>query len=660
MSGPSSAQALGLGPAGWYDFAGAGCAANGHTDPIGVLFRGKQAYAANVHDHIERHSNWDQGGKADHYLWVLTAGGDYDCRKTNIHNASHAEGPFDRNHIRLWFIPASGPSEYKTVGTPHYDEYVFLNDCGVGHSVPESMLIPDWDKDGLTTHESGFDYSKLLLKYKFEWAGHPVAAEWWGNTARFNQCDGDESGSNGVGFHIWVHQKKGDPPKTSKASSSGTGATLQGTVYPEEGMPTEWWFSYGPYPSQGASGYPYKTEVKSTWSEAQLNVSEVISGLSPKTAYYVRLFARIDGETLEGNEEAFGAPPTVTTGSATAVKEFQADVSGTVDPEGLPTDYWFEYGTTSSYGHSIPIAHADAGSGSSPVAVSETIDRLEPGQTYHVRIVATNVTGTSYGADQTFHTLGWRFMRGLSSGTGVSSWSSAVTMDVPFMAVGDFDADDEDDVVSVEGEGNGLYRYKLGASNGSGVSGWGQILSGMSIPVRLGLADFSGDGKADIVAVEKQSNGQYRYKVGYSTGTGISSWDTELSDMSYPHKMAVADFSGDGKADIVAVEKQSNGQYRYKVGYSTGTGISSWDTELSNMSYAEFMDLGDVNADGKADIAAVESEGGGEYRFKFGISSGSGVSSWNQVMSEMSGPYFFYAGDIDGDGNADIVSLEEM
>jgi hypothetical protein len=178
-------------------------------------------------------------------------------------------------------------------------------------------------------------------------------------------------------------------------------------------------------------------------------------------------------------------------------------------------------------------------------------------------------------------------------------------------------------------------------------------------PVASGTGDVDGDGKSDVVKVELESGASYRYVVGYSDGGGIANWGTVLSGMSRPTKMAVADFSGDGKADIVAVEEEGDGDYRYKVGYSTGTGISSWDTELSNMSYAEFMDVGDVNDDGKFDIAAVEAEGGGKYRFKFGISSGTGVSSWSQAMGGMNGPYFFHSGDVDGDGKSDIVSAEE-
>ena len=300
---------------------------------------------------------------------------------------------------------------------------------------------------------------------------------------------------------------------------------------------------------------------------------------------------------------------------------------------------------------------ASAGSGTGQVAVNATAQRLEPGTTYHYRLVASNAGGTTYGANQTLHTPGWRFMRGLSSGTGISSWSTSVGMDLPPMAVGDVNGDGKADVVSVERD-NGLYRYKFGYSNGSGIPTWDPVLSGMGRPTRLAVGDLTGDGKADIVAVEPEGNGKYRYMVGKSNGTGIATWNQVMGEMSYPHKFAVDDLSGDGKADLVAVESQPNGKYRYMLGTSNGSGIGSWSQVMSEMAYAEFMDLGDLSGDGKADVLSVENQGNGKFRFMLGTSNGAGIASWSQVMGEMSGPYFLNLGDFSGDGKADIVSVE--
>ena len=86
-------------------------------------------------------------------------------------------------------------------------------------------------------------------------------------------------------------------------------------------------------------------------------------------------------------------PPRVSTGGA--------------DPEGLPTTYRFEYGTSSAYGSSWPGIQVFAGSGSTAQGMAVTVPNLQPGTTYHYRLAASNEDGTSYGADATFTTPGY-------------------------------------------------------------------------------------------------------------------------------------------------------------------------------------------------------------------------------------------------------------
>lgn len=94
--------------------------------------------------------------------------------------------------------------------------------------------------------------------------------------------------------------------------------------------------------------------------------------------------------------------PTAITGSASLVNTTSATISGTVNPEGLATTYTFQYGTTTGYGTSTPSA--GAGSGSTASTVSAALSGLKPDTTYHFRIVATNVSGPTDGADATFTT----------------------------------------------------------------------------------------------------------------------------------------------------------------------------------------------------------------------------------------------------------------
>jgi FG-GAP-like repeat len=298
------ADAIGLGPAGWYSFGDNDCNEDSRSDPIGVLFRGRRASAHNVANQIKHHAGWWNDVTKDQYLWVLLNGGSYDCREANESVAEASDiGPYSRYHTRLWFIPATnGSSELKTIGTPHHEDWKWrnpFNHCSGATQVGSHAV----DKGGVnqSTHESGFDRGRHKLKEAFQNAGHLVQPpEEWGNTYEIEQCDEEWAGSDGWGLSIWVNHAVSAHTKGGSVTESS--ATLKGTLFTEEPT-TEWWFAYGPNPSQGISGYPYKTAVQSTSATGEFNVNEPVSGLSPNTTYYVRMFARNqDGEVEEGNQ----------------------------------------------------------------------------------------------------------------------------------------------------------------------------------------------------------------------------------------------------------------------------------------------------------------------------------------------------------------------
>jgi len=94
------------------------------------------------------------------------------------------------------------------------------------------------------------------------------------------------------------------------------------------------------------------------------------------------------------------ASPTVLTQAATSVTPTSATINGTINPNGLATDYYFKWGTTTAYGNNTSTL--PAGSGSADIAVNADITGLTPGTTYHFSLVATNGDGISNGNDLTF------------------------------------------------------------------------------------------------------------------------------------------------------------------------------------------------------------------------------------------------------------------
>lgn len=253
----------------------------------------------------------------------------------------------------------------------------------------------------------------------------------------------------------------------------------------------------------------------------------------------------------------------------------------------------------------------------------------------------------------------YRYMLGTSNGGGLSSWSSILggMSRAERMSVGDISGDGKADIVTVEDEGSGKFRYMLGTGEGAGVSSWKVVLPGMSAAVSLELGDVTGDGKEDIISVENEGSGKYRYMLGTSSGSSISSWKSVLPGMSAPDDMAVGDMGGDGKADILTAEAEGSGSFRYMLGTSSGTSIASWKQIMSGMSNPTDMELGDVTGDGNADVVTEESQGNGQCRYMLGTGSGSGISNWKQVLSGMTCASFDLD-DFTGDGRADIVAFE--
>ena len=180
-----------------------------------------------------------------------------------------------------------------------------------------------------------------------------------------------------------------------------TSATVSGTVNPG-GQATTWHVEYGTSTSYGSQSASASVGSGS----ANVAVSRSLSGLAAGTTYHYRVVATNGAGTSRGADGIFTtlSAPAVVTGAATGVTPTTATLNGTVDPNGRATTWYFEYGTSTSYGTKTAVK--DAGAGGSAVAVSAALANLARGRLYHYRLVATSDAGTSRGADQTFSTFG--------------------------------------------------------------------------------------------------------------------------------------------------------------------------------------------------------------------------------------------------------------
>jgi hypothetical protein len=223
---------------------------------------------------------------------------------------------------------------------------------------------------------------------------------WQSSGSSYSEIGAAESNLNA---HDEFSYRAPEATTGSAPEPRGTSATLNGTVNPW-GAATNAYVEYGLNNSYGKSQGPQNpTGIN------PVPVSFSVTGLTPSTTYHYRVMAQSGGGESHGEDKTFTTPslPVATTNAASEIHETTATLNGAVNPVGLDTHYYFQYGTSPSYGKTAPAEPGnDAGSGSTGVPVTIPVTGLVSGAKYYFRIVATSYAGASYGAEQTFTTVG--------------------------------------------------------------------------------------------------------------------------------------------------------------------------------------------------------------------------------------------------------------
>ncbi|MCL5036183.1 MAG: PQQ-binding-like beta-propeller repeat protein [Chloroflexi bacterium] len=244
----------------------------------------------------------------------------------------------------------------------------------------------------------------------------------------------------------------GPPAITARDATSvaNTSATLNADVLPGT-SDTAVWFQWGLTTSYGNETAHQDIGTGNVYEP----VSQGITGLSGATTYYFRAVAQNGSGTTYGANGTFRttAAPTPVTGVASSIGLNQATLNGTVNPNGLSTSAWLEWGETDSYGNST--THQDIGSGTSAVAVSQGINGLTFETTYHFRVVGQNSLGTTYGNDNTFTTTS---PFPYSTGGGIYSSSPAIAGDGSIYV-----GSDDKKLHALNADGTPKWQYTTGA-----------------------------------------------------------------------------------------------------------------------------------------------------------------------------------------------------
>jgi hypothetical protein len=229
-----------------------------------------------------------------------------------------------------------------------------------------------------------------------------------------------------------------------------------------------------------------------------------------------------------------------------------------------------------------------------------------------------------------------------ASPSGITAFGTAA------VAVADYNGDGKPDVAAVNSFSNNL---SLLPGDGTGALLAPTLYGGGRKPTAIAAADFDGDGRADTASANLEGNNVSLY---FGRSDGGFKWTVAPG----ADGVAVADFNGDGKNDLAVTSGGPPGGVTIFLGDGAGGFDRGRKFPGSNINVS--IAVADFNRDGRADVALAGRHTNDSNVVAVLLGDGAGGLGAPTLFGVGNDPFAISAGDFNGDGNPDIVTANRV
>ncbi|HYA18576.1 MAG TPA: FG-GAP-like repeat-containing protein [Bryobacteraceae bacterium] len=218
-------------------------------------------------------------------------------------------------------------------------------------------------------------------------------------------------------------------------------------------------------------------------------------------------------------------------------------------------------------------------------------------------------------------------------------------------AVADFNGDGFADIATANGNNNTV-TVLLGNGSGGFTPATGSPFSVGNEPIGITAGDFNDDGIPDL-AVSNFQDSTVTVLLGNGSGGFTAASGSPISVGTSPGPVAVGDFNGDGIQDL-AVASYGNNTVTVLLGNGSGRFTAATGSPFPAGTGSIVTVVGDFNGDGNQDLA-ITNYSAGNVTVLLGNGSGGFTAAAGSPFTVGSNPFALAAADFDGDGITDLA-----